>query len=243
MPAVAIFLILASMIRWTAASTDFGAAAQSVYATAKARYQEAGAPVTNAWRFAKAVFEWAEFSTNDTQRASLANEGIAACRRQLEFDANSAPAHYYLALNLGQLARTKSLGALRLVREMERELKAAVALDAHFRFAGPVRTLGMLYASAPGWPASIGSRTKARQNLECAVKIAPGNPDNHLALIEAYLQWGLRTLARQAAQEYEALLPQARRDYTGPEWEADWADWNARWQELRSKAGLGTAAP
>jgi len=32
---------------------------------------------------------------------------------------NFAAAHYYLAMNLGQLARTKSVGALKLVKQME----------------------------------------------------------------------------------------------------------------------------
>ncbi len=76
---------------------------------------------------------------------------------------NSAPAHYYLAMNLGQLARTEFLGALKLVREMEREFKTAAELDAQFDFAGPERSLGLLYRDAPGWPVSIGSKRKARE--------------------------------------------------------------------------------
>lgn len=243
MPALALFFLIGMLFRLEAAETNYAASAQLAYSVAKARFEEPGAPLTNAWLFAKAVFEWAEFATNDTQRAALANEGIAACRRQIEAGAVSAPAHYYLALNLAQLARTKSLGALRLVREMERELKSAAALDASFRFAGPVRTLGMLYANAPGWPASIGSLTKARQYLERAVELAPGNPDNHLALIESYVKWGLRNLAREAAQDYETRLPQSRLDYSGPDWEADWSDWNTRWMALRPKTGLASPTP
>lgn len=50
-------------------------------------------------------------------------------------DPKSAAGHYYLGMNLGQLARTKLLGALKLVDEMEREFKAAVALDERFDHA------------------------------------------------------------------------------------------------------------
>ena len=39
----------------------------------------------------------------------------AACRQALAQGSNSAPAHYYLGMNLGQLARTRGLSALKLV--------------------------------------------------------------------------------------------------------------------------------
>ena len=92
-------------------------------------------------------------------------------------------------MNLGQLARTETLGALKLVREMEREFKTAAELDGHFDYAGPERSLGLLYRDAPGWPVSIGSRRKAREWLEQAEKLAPEYPENHLNLVESYLQW------------------------------------------------------
>jgi hypothetical protein len=37
----------------------------------------------------------------------------------------SAPAHYYLGMNLGQLARTELRRRAQLVKEMEREFKTA----------------------------------------------------------------------------------------------------------------------
>ncbi|MCX6930190.1 MAG: hypothetical protein NT154_44320 [Verrucomicrobia bacterium] len=58
-----------------------------------------------------------------------ADQGIAACRLAIMRETNSAPAHYYLGLNLGQLARTKGLGALKLVDQMEREFNRAHDLD------------------------------------------------------------------------------------------------------------------
>jgi hypothetical protein len=66
---------------------------------------------TAAWQFGRACFDLAEFATNNTERASLAEQGIAACRQAMARESNSAPAHYYLGMNLGQLAETK--GAVR----------------------------------------------------------------------------------------------------------------------------------
>src|SRR5690242_7616490 len=78
-----------------------------------------------AWKFGRACFDLAEFSTNRDERASLAQKGIDACQQALRIDTNSAPSHYYLALNLGQLARTRSFGALKLVDQMEPEFTTA----------------------------------------------------------------------------------------------------------------------
>ena len=51
-----------------------------------------------------------------SQREEIATEGIDACRQLIAANTNSVPGHYYLAMNLGQLAQTKSLGALKIVR-------------------------------------------------------------------------------------------------------------------------------
>ena len=111
-------------------------------------------------------------------------------------ESNLAPAHYYLGMNLGQLARTRGLSALRLVNQMQREFTRARDLDEHFDWAGPDRNLGLLYRDAPAF-ASIGSRSKAREHLMRAVELAPRYPENRLNLVETYLQLG-RTQQRAA---------------------------------------------
>src|SRR5204863_9133981 len=99
--------------------------------------------------------------------------------------------HYYLGMNLAQLAQTKMLGALKIVTQMEREFSIVRDLDEEFDQAGADRNLGLLYRDAPAI-GSIGSRGKARQHLEHAVKLAPPSPENRLNLIETYLKWGER---------------------------------------------------
>ena len=141
---------------------------------------------------------------------------------------NSAPGHYYLGMNLGQLARTEILGALKLVREMEREFKTADDLDEHFDYAGPARCLGLLYGDAPGWPTSIGSRHKAREWLERAAKLAPDCPENHLNLIESRLKWNDRAGAGSELKTLDALWSKAQTNFVGEAWEPSWADWTIR---------------
>ena len=100
-------------------------------------------------------------------------------------------------MNIAQLAQTKTLGALSLVRQMETQWNIAVKLDPHVDFAGPDRNLGLLYRDAPGAPLSIGSRVDALQHLLTAVALNPDYPENHLNLIESQIKWG--QIARSAS--------------------------------------------
>ena len=181
---------------------------------------------------ARAAFDWAEFARRDSQRADIAEFGIAAARKALAAAPTNAAAHYWLGMNYGQLARTRTLGALRLVRDMEGELLRAIALDPTVDFAGPHRTLGLLYRDAPGWPTSVGSKKKARQHLEAAVRLAPDFPENQLSLLETYAEWDETENLRQQWTTAQPHLEKGRRKFSGEEWEAEWRGWEKRLQKV-----------
>jgi hypothetical protein len=223
-----------ALARPATAQVDLSAYAAGRYQAANARYQEKPGDPTANLQFGRACFDLAEFATNNAQRASLANPGIAACRFSVSQMSNSAPAHYYLALNIGQLARTKGLGALRLVDQMEGEFKRARSLDPLIDFAGPDRNLGLLYRDAPAI-ASVGSRKLAREHLKRAVEGAPQYPENWLCLIDASLNWGERSEAYHEYQSLEKIWPSARTNLVGEAWAAGWADWEPRFNQLKKK--------
>lgn len=202
-----------------------------------ARHRLENEPTNNAaiWEFARAAFDRAEFSTNDTERAALAVPGIDACRKLIARDPKSAAGHYYLGMNLGQLARTKLLGALKIVDEMEREFKSAASLDERFDHAGPQRNLGLLYYEAPVL-GSIGSRTKARKHLERAAELAPDFPENRLNLAEAYLKWRDKGLLKKELEALQKAWPAAKTNFAGADWEAAWLDWTRREKQLRENS-------
>jgi len=214
---------------------NFTAHASAEFQQAQTRFQADAANPTNAWLFARAAFNYAEFATSDAQRAALAEQGIAACRQLVARDPKSATAHYYLAMNLGQLARTKFLGALKLVKEMDREFKTAGELDPRLDYAGPERNLGLLYRDAPGWPASIGNKRTARHYSEQATKLVPDYPANHLNLVESYLLWDERDDAKRELKVLDAIWPAARTNLTGEAWAANWDDWATRREAARKK--------
>jgi tetratricopeptide (TPR) repeat protein len=217
--------------------------AEKAFLAAKGRLDADTNNPTALWKFSRAAYDWADLQTTDARRKDIAEQGIAADRQLLAADPNSVEGHYYLGMNLGELAMTETLGALKLVREMEAEFTLVLHTNAAFDNAGPDRNLGLLYRDAPGWPASIGNRAKARQHLQQAVILTPGFPENLLNLIEAELKWGEPDLARRDLKTLDELWPKSHQLYTGPEWELSWVDWNKRREEDHKKAGAaaGTA--
>jgi hypothetical protein len=115
---------------------------------------------------------------------------------------------------------------------MESALKQTIKLDPEVDFAGPHRSLGLLYRDAPGFPTSVGSRSKARLHLQKAVELRPDFPENWLCLLETYLKWGDKRAAESQIKKVDELLASARAKYTGETWAASWQDWERRWSAL-----------
>jgi hypothetical protein len=235
----AIFLLAAAGLAPADEARDkiFAARAGDEFQRARIQWQSGTNGSAAAWQFARACYDFADFATNDTGRAATARQGIAACQELLARETNSAPGHYYLAMNYGQLARAEapSPAAYRLVKQMEHEFKTAADLDKSFDHAGPERCLGLLYRDAPGWPFSIGSRRKAREWLEQAVTLAPDDPENRLNLAESFLQWHESDSAKDELKTLDALWPDAQTNFTGEAWERSWDDWAARRDAARKR--------
>lgn len=204
--------------------------AEKAFLQARLNYETNTNSATNAWLFGRACSALAALATNDTQRAETARHGIEACRHLLAREPDSAPGHYYLAMNLGQLAKAEapSIAAYKLVHEVEREFTTAAKLDVNFDHAGPARTLGLLYFQAPGWPFSIGSTHKADEWLKRAAQLAPDYPGNQLNLAEAQLKWHEREELEATLKKMDAIWPTARTNLTGENWEQAWQEWDAR---------------
>ncbi len=215
-------------------AAKFLARAQTEFARTQKVFLADTNNVTNSWQFARACFEVAELATNETQRATVAKEGIAASRTALARAPKSGAAHYYLAMNYGELASAEapSLAAYKLVHQIEEEFKTAAELDEKFDHAGPVRNLGQLYFQAPGWPLSVGSKHKAREWLERAVTLAPDYPENQMFLAEAYIKWRQRAEAEKVMQKIEVLWGTLATNFPGETWEKSRAEWAAERAKL-----------
>jgi len=234
--AAIVLLAAQSLLAQSATNQIFIARAQTAFASAQKNYLSATNAVT-ARQLALASFDLADLATNDTARAEFARRGIEVCRAWVAREPKSAPGHYYLAMNLGELAQAEapSIAAYKLVHEVEREFRLAAELDVRFDYAGPARTLGELYFQAPGWPLSVGSKHKAREWFERAAALAPEHPENLLNLAEAQLKWHQHETLEATMKKLESIWPAARTNFTGEAWERSWLDWNARRAAARTE--------
>ncbi len=217
-------------------SPRFADAAQIKLINARKRFQADTNSIPAAWALGEACFWRGEFAAKEEERAALAEEGIKVCRA-LVIRAPTVPeGHYYLAMNLGQLARTKWFDALGIVKDLERGLDLSSGMSPRLDYAGPDRCLGLLYRDAPGWPISLGSKSKARPHLLKAVELSPEFPENHLVLIETWVMWKEKKTLQRDLDTLAELLPKARLQFKGGEWAAHWDDWDRRWVEVQAKA-------
>jgi hypothetical protein len=215
----------------------FRAHAQEVLAAAQKRYEAEPTNSVAAWQVGRACFELVTVLTEPKEMEEIINEGIEAARASVVLDPTAAAGHYYVAITVGKLADLKrNLAAYVMVKEVEREFHKARELDERFCYAGPDRSLGLLYHQAPGWPISVGSRSKARKHLERAAELAPDFPENRLTLAEAYLKWRDKKLLTDEIEAMERLWPAARTNFAGADWAAAWSDWQSRFDKLRDKA-------
>lgn len=231
-----VWLMCAELLQ--AAEQKYAARYESRFLAARGAWESNPTNSVTASNYTVACFDMADYASNSVHKAEIARQGVAAARALLFLTPQLPAGHYYLALNLGQLAdATRSLGGLKLVAEMEREFHKARELDSKFDFAGPDRSLGMLYRDAPGWPISVGSRSKARVHFEKACELKPEFPENQLALLESWLKWGERKKVQEQTSVVERLLTSARTNLSGETWGAAWLDWDRRWQIIQTKAG------
>jgi len=230
-----LLLLLHGHLLWAGEPTNAIARIERIYRATRAEYEAHPDRLETACAFARACFDRAEFSLQDSGRATLGKEGIAAARRAIFLQSTNAAAHYYLGLNIGEVARTKRMSALKLVSDMEQELEIARKLDEKIDYAGPDRCLGLLYRDAPGWPVSVGSHTKARQRLAHALDLSPNFPENRINMIETYIDWDDTTRAAHDAALLDASWSAAKATFSGEAWEASWSDWNDRWEKIQKK--------
>ena len=118
------------------------ARARQTYEAAREHFEGARTNVPAAWQLGRAAFDLADLLEDNAERDAVAQLGAEACRTAIALKPNLAAAHYYLALNLGELARVRKLGALKILRDMERKLLTACELDPSFDYGGPDRARG-----------------------------------------------------------------------------------------------------
>jgi hypothetical protein len=156
------------------------------------------------WRAARACAWVAEEVTDKKTRDQFAYHGVQYAKAATALEPRRVEGHYYLGINTGLSATTKTISAYTMVPQIRDEAKAAQKADAGFDHAGPLRLLGGVYSKAPGWPASIGDNDEGLKYLSQAVKAAPDYPENHLLYGDALAREDDKL--NEAAHEYKQVL-------------------------------------
>lgn len=167
------------------------------------------------WKLARVFFLLARRLENNTQRVEAASKGVRHARAAVSADEGKVEGHYYLALNLAQIAEAES--RLSLVKPMVAVAERAAAIDPSYDLAGPLVFLGKVYLTAPAWPVSIGSVEKAIPLLERALELAP-RPLTRLFLGQAYYEGDREDEARR---QLEQALGDDGPDRLEPRWRAE----------------------
>ncbi|MBE7412090.1 MAG: tetratricopeptide repeat protein [Leptospiraceae bacterium] len=106
--------------------------------------------------------------------------------------------NFWYASNVGMLGLCRGIMAsLASIEPLRKSMEVVLKENENFYFAGPHRALGRLYHQAPGWPISIGSKSKALEHLEKAVQIAPEFFNNRVFLAELYIDIGKKDKAKE----------------------------------------------
>ena len=132
------------------------------------------------WRGARACAWLTDEFTDKDRRGSWSQKGADYAKRAVAADGKRVEGYYFLGINLGQSATTKTVGAYMMVPKVLKAAETALKIDEKFDHAGPGRLIGNVYAKAPPWPASVGDVDDGIKYLKRAVEVAPDYPQNHL---------------------------------------------------------------
>jgi hypothetical protein len=141
--------------------------------------------VTESVVAARLAYLIADRTGNETRRERLAYEGMRWAKHAVDLSADlykgqGAPAHYYLAVNLGLAVQDTVILALKNIDGIRKHLEIAGRKDPDLDNAGPLRVLGLLYIKVPSWPKGWGDMDKGLELLAEAVRRFPDYPPNRI---------------------------------------------------------------
>ncbi|HEX7997409.1 MAG TPA: TRAP transporter TatT component family protein [Pyrinomonadaceae bacterium] len=152
-----------------------------------------------AWRLGRALFFLGQEAVDTPQALGLHARAVETCDQAARACPSQVEGHFWLGVNLALLAALeKPLNALRHALRARRALHRAIALDAAYHAAGPLRVLARLESKLPRLLG--GGRTRARATYEKAIALAPANTVTRLYFAQLLLETGDHTSAHAQLQ-------------------------------------------
>lgn len=148
-------------------------------------------------KLSSAYFYKGLFEENTKKQELFYEHGMNYGKEAITMNPKAIYGNYWYASNVGMHGLCKGMMAsLASIDPMKKSMEIVLKENETFFFAGPHRALGRLYHQAPGWPISIGNKTKALEHLERAVELGPEFFNNRLFLAELYIDIGKKQKAK-----------------------------------------------
>jgi hypothetical protein len=154
------------------------------------------------WRLGRAWFFLGQEARDCSERRKHYKRGIEASERAVTLKDERVEGHFWLGVNLALLAaEVNVIAGARLALQARRALLRAVAIDAGFHGAGPLRVLAKLEQKLP--KVLGGGIERSRGHFDQAIQIAPGNTVTRIYYAELLLKLGEHASVKR---QLEAVL-------------------------------------
>lgn len=138
------------------------------------------------WRLCRAKVRLAEKKEKRADKLALYESAKADCEKSVALSSVTAEAHFWLGVALGRWGETKGLmNALFIIKPLKKEMAEVIRLDPSH--GGAHNVLAEILWQVPGFAG--GSKKKALEEFETALRLSPRYTANHLPLAEAYLHF------------------------------------------------------
>jgi hypothetical protein len=152
------------------------------------------------WRLAKFKFYLSNLESEEAQKITVLQAGIAAAERAIKLDTNRVEGHFWLGVNKGKYADLKGgFAALGLVKTVRRELETALKLDPTYAKGTIQLALGEMSLRVPRLLG--GNDKRGIEMLEAGLKAGQANAELKLALAEQYEKKNRKAEAKKLLEE------------------------------------------
>lgn len=154
--------------------------------------------------FYKGLFE----NANPKKQELYYEHGVNYGKEAITMNPKALYGNFWFASNMGMLGLCRGMMAsLSAIDPMIKSYEIVLKENESFFFGGPHRALGRIFHQAPGWPISVGNKTKALKHLEKSVELGPEFFNNRLYLAELLIDIGQKQKAKDQLEWLAAREP------------------------------------
>lgn len=151
---------------------------------------------------------WRLEEKDNERRIQLSKTVIRASQEAIQLRPDDPAGYYYLAAGIGMMGNSRGvLNSLQLLPQLKSNFEKSIQLNPDFIHANALAHLGHLYNVVPGFPVSVGDRTKGAKLLLEARKRDPGDSLSYLYMADLLWRQGKPDLALSELEKVGGSKP------------------------------------